>query len=163
MSQTAENILSQSQYLQIADEEIQIIADGLSHVLDNQTGIPVIENILFDKVTSLYYKTRVRLSFSLSSQFTKHFAMIRGLIEFHRSKKLAFHYDRKQGTIEADIDLYQVADLQQFFDKVALWLKEEIRFKEALKTVLAFEHRYKLERASVYTLLKNTTSLATVG
>lgn len=163
MSQTAENILTEPQYLQIANEEIQIIADGLSPVLNNESGSPIIENILFNKVTSLYYKKRVRLSISLSDEFKKHFVMMRGLIEFHRSKSLSFYYDVKQKTFEADIDVNQLNHLQSFFNKVSLWLKEEIRFKEALKIVLEFEHRYKIESASAYALLKNSTSLATIG
>ena len=163
MSQTADNILIESQYLQIANEEIQIIADGFAQVLDNESSSPAIENILFDKVTALYYKKRVRLSFSLSEEFKKHFVMIRGLIEFHRSKSFSFHYDGKQKAFETDVDETQLKHLQSFFNKVSSWLKEEIRFKKALKIVLEFEHRYKIEKASVYTLLRNTTSLAAIG
>jgi hypothetical protein len=163
MSQTAENILTAKPHLQIANEEIRIIAEGLSQVLDNESSSPVIENILFNKVTSLYYKKRVRLSFSLSDDFKKHFVMIRGLIEFHRSKSFSFHYDIKQKAFEADIDVAQLNHLQSFFNRISSWLKEEIRFKEALKIVLEFEHRYKIERASVYSLFKNINSLFAVG
>jgi hypothetical protein len=154
MVQTAVNISTEEQYLQIARIENQSIADDLSYqsakTFDSSF---LIENTIFETAAPFYYKTRVRLSLTVSGEFKSHLAMIRGLIEFNRSRHFLFDYRFKQGTIETDIDISQVRDLQLLLKKLSIELKQEIQFKHALKTVLAFERRYKLERESVYSFI----------
>jgi len=155
MVHTAANILSEQQYLQIADE-----AYGHAYNLskDKSAAVPLIQNVLFKKVSPLYYKTRVRLSFALTEEFKRHFALIKGLLEFYRLKNFSFEYNSAQKEIETDVEASQLHSLQLFFDSILNLLKKELTFKETLKTVLEFEKRYKLEQAEVYSLFTKVTS-----
>ena len=151
MVHKAANILTEEQYLQIVDE-----ASTPSDYSSNEYNVetPVLESVLFDNVSPLYYKSKVRLSLSLSEEFKRHFVMIKGLIEFHRSKNFSFEYNVAQKRIEADIEVSELHNLQIFFESVLRWLNEELKFKETLKVILEFEHRYRLEQAEIYSLLR---------
>jgi hypothetical protein len=155
MVQTAANNLTEDQYLQIVNEA-STHAGNLSR--GNEVELPAIQNVLFKKVSPLYYKTRVRLSFSLTDEFKSHFALVRGLIEFYRSKSFSFEYNAVQKGIETDIEASQLRNLQVFFESILSWLKKELKFKETLKVILEFENRYKLEQEEVYALFTNVTS-----
>lgn len=154
---TAAHVLTENQHLQISDNKY--FSDTLddSRVNHEDVSTAFIEDGLFKDVAPLYYRTRVRLSFALSEDFHAHFVMMKGLIEFYRSKGFTFQYNFKQRAIEIDIEVSQITELQQFLKKISIWLKEELRFKDALKRVLKFENQYKLERAAVYSSLRNTT------
>jgi hypothetical protein len=159
MLQTAANILTENQYLQVADYDIEPISnDFLTTEKDNH--FPSLEKDVFGKVSPFYYRTRARLTFAISDGFRAHFIMIKGLIEFNRSKHFFFQYDAKQRIIETDLDVTQIGELQLFLNRITTLLKQEIQFKRALKLVLDLEHRYKVEMEGVYTLLNNTTSIA---
>ena len=80
--------------------------------------------------------------------------MIKGLLEFHRSRHFSFEYNFAQKTIEADIEVSQLEDLRAFLHDVSIWLTQEIKFKETLKIILDFENQYKVARSLVYALLK---------
>jgi hypothetical protein len=127
-----------------------------NHIQESKPTI--FENILFHGVAPLYYKSRVRLSFSIAEEFNPRYAMIRGLIEFHRSKHFSFQYNIKQRTIEIDTDESQLPELQLFLNNVSLWLQQELQFKNTLRMILQFEDEYKLKSAAMYSLLKKTTS-----
>jgi hypothetical protein len=144
---------SNEQYLQI--EYQQARNTGEQSVIFN--ALPSIESPLFDQVSPLYYKTRVRLSFSLSEEFKKHFVLVKGLIEFHRSTSFAFEYSPVYKIIETDIEVSGLGALQQFLDNVLTWTNQEISFKRALKLVLDFENRYKIAKAEAYAQLLNLT------
>ena len=150
---------SEEQYLQINYQEVKETAQ--QSVIIN--SFPSIENALFDQVSPLYYKTRVRLSFTLSEEFKKHFVLVKGLIEFHRSALFSFEYQQAYKIIETDIEVSQLDELQQFLDIILKWTNQEISFKRALKLVLEFENRYKIAKAEVYTqLMGQAPAYATV-
>jgi len=142
---------NEEQYLQVVNKGSENLSN---HSLINVTDSSVIENILFDKVSPLYYKSRVYFSFSLSDKFKKNFVMIKGLLEFHRSRQFSFEYNFSQKTIDTDIEVSQLGDLRAFLHDVSIWLTQEIKFKETLKTILDFENQYKVARSLVYALLK---------
>ena len=144
---------SEEQYLQINYHEVKETAE--QSVIIN--SLPSIENPLFDQASPLYYKSRVRLSFTLSDEFKKHFVLVKGLIEFHRSAHFSFEYQPAYKIIETDIEVSQLDELQQFLDNVLGWTNQEISFKRALKLVLEFENRYKIAKAEVYTQLLGQT------
>jgi len=98
----------------------------------------------------------MHFSFSLSEEFKKNFVLIKGLIEFLRSKNFSFEYNFAQKAIETDIEVSQLEDLRAFLHDVSIWLRQEIKFKETLKVILDFENRYKVAKAEVYALLKNS-------
>lgn len=152
MVQTAANISTETQYLSIASEN-QNVASDLTGSSEVKFKSSIIENTVFEQVAPFFYKKRVRVSLTVSSDYRAHLVMLRGLIEFNRPKHLSFDYQFQHSTIETDIDIRELTDLQSFLKKISAWLNQEIQFKQALKTVLAFENRYKLEKAGVYAAL----------
>ena len=155
MVHATSSILTQAKYLQIANATSEH-PDNVSH--QNQVTFPEIQSVLFNKVSPLHYKTRVHLSFSLTEEFRRHFVLIKGLIEFYRSKNFSFEYNAVQKGIEADIEVSQLSNLQLFFDSILSRLNDELKFKETLKIILDFENRYKLAQAEVYALFVKATS-----
>ena len=89
MAQSA-SLPNEEQYLQVVNKGSENLSN---HSLINVADSSVIENILFSKTSPLFYKTRVHFSFSLSEEFKKNFVMIKGLIEFHRSRNFSFEYN----------------------------------------------------------------------
>lgn len=146
----AASLSHEEQYLQLVNKESASPGNNSSM---NDGDAPVIENILFGKVSPLFYKTRVHLSLALSDEFKKNFGLIKGLIEFHRSKHFSFEYHFGSGTVETDIETSQLGELRSFLTDVSTWLKREIHFKNSLKVILEFENRYKLAKADVYALM----------
>jgi hypothetical protein len=161
MVQTAATILTGNQYLQLADSENENISPDFSIITEKDDRFSSLEKTVFKQVSPFYYRTRARLAFAIADEFRAHFVMIKGLIEFNRSKHFYFQYDAKQRIVETDLDVTQLDALQVFLNRVTTLLKQEIQFKHALKLVLDFEHRYKAEMEGVYTLLNNTTAIAT--
>lgn len=162
MKQTAQT-LTEDQYLQISDNQNISVAKDHAEISEKNAILPFIQTGLFSEVTPLYYRTRVRLAFTLAAGFQSRFVMIKGLIEFYRTKQFSFQFDFKKRTIETDVDVIQLTELQLFLNNVALWLNQELQFKDALKIVLKFENHYKLERAAVYSLLKHTAAQSQVS
>ena len=144
---------SEEQYFQVVNKASENLSN---HSMISAADSSVIENVLFNKVSPLFYKTRMHFSFSLSEEFKKNFVLIKGLIEFHRSKNFSFEYNFAQKAIETDIEVSQLEDLRAFLHDVSIWLRQEIKFKETLKVILDFENRYKVSKAEVYALLKNS-------
>jgi len=155
---TAAHILTQDQYLQISDNTNFLVTEDNSQPSQKDVSTSFVGDGLFNEVSPLFYRTRVRLSFSLAEEFRSLFIVTKGLIEFYRSKDFLFYYNREQRTIETDIEISQLTELRQFLKKVSAWLKEEIRFKDALKKVLKFEAEYKLQKEEVYGLFKSITT-----
>ena len=149
--------MAQSASLSNAEQYLQVVNTGSenlsNHSLISVADSTVIENVLFSKVSPLFYKTRVHFSFSLSGEFKKNFVLIKGLIEFHRSRNFSFEYNFAQKAIETDIEIRQLEDLRAFLHDVSIWLRQEIKFKETLKIIIDFENRYKVAKAEVYALL----------
>ena len=144
---------SVEQYFQVVNKASENLSN---HSMISAADSSFIENVLFNKVSPLFYKTRMHFSFSLSEEFKKNFVLIKGLIEFHRSKNFSFEYNFAQKAIETDIEVSQLEDLRAFLHDVSIWLRQEIKFKETLKVILDFENRYKVAKAELYALLKNS-------
>jgi hypothetical protein len=139
---------SEAQYFQVVQSE-----SPASQSPGTVADASVIENILFGRVLPLFYKSRVRVAFSLSEEFKMNFGLIKGLIEFHRSRHFLFKYNFLQRTIATDIEASKLPELKTFLQDVSVWLTREIQFKKNLKTILEFENRYKLAQAEVYALI----------
>jgi hypothetical protein len=107
-----------------------------------------------ESTTAFLYNSRVCLNIRTDRQGA-HFVLLKGLIEFYRSKNFVFTFDRNERSIEVDIRESEFAPLKTFLAEVNQWYQQEIRFKSALKNAISFEARYKAERESLYaTLLK---------
>ncbi|HEX6224696.1 MAG TPA: hypothetical protein VFZ52_09810 [Chryseolinea sp.] len=98
------------------------------------------------------------MSLSVSDDFKGNFVLIKGLIEFHRSKDLRFEYNFSQRLVEIDLEIDQLKSLQLFLQWISASFLREIDFKKNLKTVLEFENRYKIARAEVYALIQKPVS-----
>ena len=104
-------------------------------------------------VSRLEYRDKVQYTFIVSAPFEIHFALIRGLIDFHRPKGIQFRFNREEKAIEVRAHLQHVDFLFQFLQKLKEWLDKEVQFKLALKKVIQFENQYKSQRASIYSSL----------
>lgn len=102
-----------------------------------------------DSANAFIYNNRIRVSFGAGVN-EKLFVLLKGLIEFHRPKNFLFSYDRAGKNIEADVHETDYQAFRNFLANVNLWLKNELSFRTALKNALAFEAKYKAERATVY-------------
>lgn len=111
----------------------------------------VVEDRFYHQPAAFYYKDRVRFCFTTTPEFVAHFILIKGLIEFHRSRHLRFMFDHDKKQIRADLAVTHVAALHQLLEVVYNEVLQEIRFKAALKKAILFEERYKQECAEVYT------------
>ena len=107
----------------------------------------------YDQPSTFYYKERARLHFAVADEFSKHFILIKGLIEFSRSSSLKFSFIADQKRIEINLEVNQFEELNQLFLTVHTEMLKEIRFKAALKKAIEFEQRYKQEAAKVYLTL----------
>ena len=69
--------MAQSASLSNAEQHLQVVNTGSenlsNHSLIGVADSTVIENVLFSKVSPLFYKTRVHFSFSLSGEFRESF------------------------------------------------------------------------------------------
>lgn len=104
----------------------------------------------YHQPAAFYYKDRARLRFNVTDEFSKHFVLIKGLLEFSRPSQLKFTFTQDQKQIETDLGVTQFEELNNLFLIVYRELLKEIRFKAALKKAIEFEQRYKREGAEVY-------------
>ena len=110
---------------------------------------------LFDKVPRYYHEGRIGLTFFIADDFSTDFGLIRGLMEFNRPRTLQFRYDRRQRSVDVEIDRGQLEELQRFLAHVLALLGREKQFRHALKLAIEFEDRYRVEREGVYAVLRN--------
>lgn len=111
-----------------------------------------------ESANAFTYNNRIRFSFRAGLN-EKLFVLLKGLIEFHRPKNFLFKYDKAERSIEADVHEGDYAALKKFLANINHWLNKELGFRSALKDALAFEARYKAERAAVYgSVLKRSVS-----
>lgn len=151
MTQTAA-ILSTRQALHISHTE------PVFSLAENQETVSIedlssVENQFYYQSPAFYYKDRAKLGFRLTERFQPYFALIKGLIEFHRSRDLRFTFNRPSASFEIDLEIKHSGDLNDFLVKVYGWLNQEIQFKATLKKIIQFENRYKLEKAALYNSL----------
>lgn len=144
---------NEPQYLTLSDNS------GTVTVPAHRLAVPIdiTRNTLFEGASSFSYNERVRFSLSIREDYKKDFVLIRGLIEFHRTRNLKFTFDKRNRSIETDIHSDKLADLHAFLVMITDWLKKEKQFRLALKIVRAFEDRHRLESESVYQVLRNAS------
>jgi hypothetical protein len=133
-------------YLQISEAS----TTSYQNVLSNETR--VVPSFI-EQVSRLEYGDKVRYTFIVSKRFENQFALIKGLIDFHRPKHILFRFNREEKSIEVRTHLQQVDFLFGFLQKVQEWLVKEVQFKLALKKVIQFEDQYKSQRDSIYSSL----------
>ena len=104
----------------------------------------------FEMPTTFYYQNRAQLSFTITREFLPYFILIKGLIEFSRSRDLRFSFNTDTKIFDVDLEINQLGDLSSLLMLVHGLLLKEIGFKRALKKAIQFEERYKLESAAVY-------------
>jgi hypothetical protein len=106
--------------------------------------------LVLDIKRAFLHKQSVKLDLSLSPDFQSYFILLKGLIEFHRPRNFKFFFNREGQSVSIEIDLNEINLLRQFLSDISLWLVRELKFKAELKKVLAFEARYKVEKALIY-------------
>jgi hypothetical protein len=148
MTQTAKRIYSEETFPVFLQTEVK---SNVAPV--DERFVPKIENKLFSEVRPFFYNKRLRLSFFISEEFKSRFALITGLIEFHRLNRFSFRYNADEKTLETEIQPEQIRDLEIFLGEVLRWTREELKFKELLKQVMYFEKQWRTLSGPVYTKL----------
>jgi hypothetical protein len=108
---------------------------------------------VFESASPFYYRDRVRVSLKLSKAFRQYFALVRGIIEFNNLARFKFEFYRSEKSIDADFHSASEKDFFELLDNVSQQVRHELQFRHALKIVLDFETRYRLEKESVYSVL----------
>jgi hypothetical protein len=96
------------------------------------------------------FGNRSRLTFKVLPEFDSSFVLIRGLIEFNRSRHLQFQFDLEQRNFEIELDTVRLPELVSLLQNINTQLHEELRFKAALKKAIEFEKHYRKACAQVY-------------
>lgn len=107
-------------------------------------------NELHQKPTVFYYKESARLQFAVTDSLSPHFILIKGLIEFNRSREMKFTFDRDKKAFTVDLAVAQLEELNKMISRVYELVLSELRFKAALRRAIQFEARYKAEAVQVY-------------
>jgi hypothetical protein len=119
---------------------------GTTSVLPEMERIPS----FISQAGRLTYLDKVQYTFNIAEGYRKHFALIKGLIDFHRSANIQVKFNREEKSFEVRVNLQQVDSLIKFLEQVQEWLSGEVKFKIALKQVMQFEALYRSQRAAVY-------------
>lgn len=149
MSQTA-SVLSSEQSLYISTAEVSLAPAKHPETVSTHLNFVFGENGFYLPSTAFGYNDRVSLAFQLKEAFAAHFILIKGLIEFNRSKDLKFVFNRDEKSFEIDLEAAQLDTLNNFLGHIHALLQKEIQFKAVLKKVIAFENQYKALRDEVY-------------
>ncbi len=111
------------------------------------------QELSFIKSASVFaYSNRIRITLSVNGD-AREFALLKGLLEFHRLRHFQFTYDRDARLVEADVNEADFAALKDYLLNTGSLLRKEKVFKSALKQVMAFEEKYRSESARVYNSL----------
>jgi hypothetical protein len=149
MSQTA-SVLSSEQSLYISTAEVSFAPAKTTEAVASNLNFVFEANGFYIPSTALSYNERVSLTFRVKEAFATQFILIKGLIEFNRSKELKFAFNREERSFEIDLDAAQLETLNNFLGQIHALLQKEIQFKAVLKKVIAFENQYKALRDVVY-------------
>jgi hypothetical protein len=149
MSQTAP-VLSSEQSLYISTEETFLAPAKNVEAVSTDVDFVFEQNGFHTPSTAFRYNDRLSLSFRVKEGFASHFILIKGLIDFNRSKDLKFAFHRDEKSFEIDLEATQLDALNNFLAHIHTLLQKEIQFKAVLKKVIAFENHYKALRDIVY-------------
>lgn len=95
-------------------------------------------------------KEKLNLSINLTPAFTKHFILVKGLLEFHRPKEFRFSYVKENNTVAVQILSSEIAAFKKFVRFVNDLVIKELAFRKALKRVIAFEEQQKAAARNIY-------------
>ncbi|MEO5980623.1 MAG: hypothetical protein ABIS36_11285 [Chryseolinea sp.] len=105
----------------------------------------------FFKLSSLfYYADRIKISFTLNESYAAHYVLVKGLLEFHRSKDYKITYKSEEKTFDLSVGSNLLDGAHQFLENVTVWVDHELDFKLKLKKIIEFESDYKRQAAEVY-------------
>jgi len=149
MSQTA-SVLSSEQSLYISTAETVFAPAENFETLPFNLEAAFGGDWFYAPSAAFGYNQRVSITFGVKEAFAPHFILIKGLIEFNRSKALKFGFNREERSFEIDVAIAQLPVLSAFLKNIHAQLQKEIQFKAVLKKVIAFENQYKALRDDVY-------------
>lgn len=148
------SVLSEGQLLTISSETESNANSKRKTNIDLSTkSFP--DDQFYQQPAIFFYRNRIRVGFELKDGFANQFGLIRGLIEFYRSHRFRFVYDRERKYIETDIDESRLHEVTQFISLIHQTFARELRFKTALQEVIQFEQRYKAEAGKLYSVCTN--------
>lgn len=98
---------------------------------------------------------RAHVNFLVAPEFKNSFGLLKGLIDFHRSPKFSFTFDRTRSSIDVIVAAEEQDALTNFVKNIHASLLDELSFKANLKKILQFESDYKSKKDFLYNSLLN--------
>jgi hypothetical protein len=136
-------------------------AENRNSLSQNEAGIPKLINWFGDvqfinalqytvlPAGKLHYKDRLVLKFSLRADYDSHFILLKGLFEFGKSSSLFITANRTDKTFTVEVSAEQAEGSIAYFKNVINWFSREIKFKAALKQVIAWEQKVRGEQQAI--------------
>jgi hypothetical protein len=122
--------------------------DAIDRLTKNK--ILTVSSIKFTPAGGILFTDHYAISFSLTDKLASHFVLLRGLLEFSRPKTMKVTADSTDKTFYTEFTESQVDDVVTYIETIAGWLVKEIRFKEALRSLIIFEKSVKRTYAELY-------------
>jgi hypothetical protein len=131
------------------------IHEDLSHLQTrlNNTEVLTVAAVSVIPTAALFVSNKYKVTLKLSPAFSKHFVLLRGLFEFSQPKTVVMSSSTKDQIFEVEMLETQIDHVLSYIETILTWLRREIKFKEALATIIRFEKRVKEEQASLYSKL----------
>lgn len=148
--------ISHTEYPVLTTDQLVDRPQTGSVISGSELDFLTMENALFKKISPFYYKDRVRVTLLVNDQFRRDYVLLKGIIEFHRTRNLVFTYDLEHRSLSIDINKADLDELRNFLSLAGKLLVKEKQFRHALRVAVEFEKRYRLEAESVYAVLRNT-------
>jgi hypothetical protein len=95
-------------------------------------------------------RKRYFITFKLNDHFAKHFVLLSGILEFSRPKDIKVSRHKIARIFEVELSEMQAGRFSSYMQTILTWLIKEIKFKESLKDLIAFEKKVKQEQAILY-------------
>src|SRR5690606_4572404 len=94
--------------------------------------------------------TRYIVNFQPNHEFVKHFILIRGLFEFSRPGSIKLVANIQTRSFDVEVSHLELEYFLSYVNIIADSFKKEMRFKNALRQVIAFEENIKKQQEHLY-------------
>jgi hypothetical protein len=134
--------------------ELTIKSDLLDRLHSSQ--IILIEESNEISSDRIFPHVRHFITFKLSTPFTKHFVLLRGLLVFGGIKNMKLSVSRTDKTFHAEVSETQLEHFVYHIETILKFLLKEIKFKEGLRDLINFEKTMKREQDILFAKLQTS-------
>lgn len=127
-------------------------ATAVNPILDWFEKSSILEPVAFKIIPAgkIFVSDRAIVKLKLSGIYHDHFALLRGLLEFNRPKRISVSFNNSERTFELFVGTEQAAAVTEYLELILKLLIQEIKFKKSLKAILRFEESIRVEQSRLY-------------